>query len=92
MQKSINQKKSKVADLFGCAVARHLHPLLLPVDEQHGDDEDDDDEEQRGQDPGGRLVDAGHLRLAGVVLPQVRGVWRSTQRVRGQGAPVSIFL
>ena len=75
-----NKQTQLSVDLFGRTVAGHLQPLLLPVEEQHSDDEDDDDEQERCQYPRRRLVDVGHLRLAGVVLPRAGGVWRGERK------------
>ena len=79
-------------DLFGRTVAGHLQPLLLPVEEQHGDDEDDDDEQKRRQYPRRRLVDVGHLRLAGVVLPRAGGVWRGERNREETVSIPAVFI
>ena len=86
----ITNRNTSSVDLFGCTVAGHLQPLLLPVEEQHGDDEDDDDEQERRQYPGRRLVDVGHLRLAGEVVPRAGGVWRGEERVSIPAVSISM--
>lgn len=67
--------------LLWCTVARHLHPLLLLVDEYRHNEEDDDGEEKTCQDPGCWLVDEGHLCLAGVILAQTWLIWGTRKTV-----------
>lgn len=62
----------RASHLLWRAVAGHLHPLLLLVDEYRHDEEDDDGKEKTCQDPGCRLVDERHLCLAGVVFARTR--------------------
>lgn len=66
------------------AVARHLHPLLLLIDENRDNEEEDDGQEEAGQDPGRRLVDEGYLRMARVVLNRTGSACGVETRVRNR--------